>query len=154
MSKTPSDDASPWWNAPLEQLNKDQWEALCDGCGRCCLIKLEDEEDSSLHFTSVVCHLFDEQSCRCSAYPRRHIEVPECIEFGAADLAALDWLPNTCAYRLRADGKPLPDWHPLCSGDPESVIAAGMSVKGRVISEANVHEDDTEAFIIRWVSAD
>lgn len=143
-----------WWDAPLETLSNSQWEALCDGCGRCCLLKLEDWDDASLHFTSVVCHLFDETSCRCTDYAARHIRVPECIKFDAAALADLNWLPNTCAYRLRADGQPLADWHPLVSGSPQSVIDAGISVKGRVVSEANVHPDEVEEFIIRWVSAE
>ena len=147
-------DKSKWWEAPLETLNKEQWEQLCDGCGRCCLVKLEDEDDGSLYFTSVVCHLFDHDSCRCTSYPERHIKVPECIEFDAADLEELRWLPNTCAYRLRADGKPLPDWHPLVSGNPATVEQAGISVKGKITSETHVHPNDTEEFIIRWVSAD
>jgi len=153
-SKQKSPDGVNWWEAPLETLNQTQWEALCDGCGRCCLVKLRDEDDNSLHFTSVVCHLFDRSSARCTAYPERHSRVPDCIEFKAADLAELDWLPNTCAYRLRADGKPLADWHPLISEDTASVEKAGISVKGRVVSESSVHPDDTEEFIIRWVTAD
>lgn len=147
-------DAARWWEAPLESLNKEQWEALCDGCGRCCLVKLQDEDDDSLHFTSVVCELFDEVSCRCTDYSKRHVRVPECIEFDAAALSELKWLPSTCAYRLRADNKPLADWHPLLSGEPQSVIDAGISVQGRVVSEANVHPDDVEEFIIRWVAAE
>lgn len=142
-----------WWEAPLETLSKDQWEALCDGCGRCCLLKLVDEQDDSLHFTSVVCRLFEEDTCRCADYSNRHERVPECIEFDSRRLEELDWLPNTCAYRLRADGKPLFDWHPLISGDPQSVVDAGMSVGGRVISEDHVHPEDTQDFVIRWVEA-
>lgn len=142
-----------WWEAPLETLSKAQWEALCDGCGRCCLLKLVDDEDDSLHFTSVVCHLFDEDSCRCTQYAERHVRVPECIEFDTKRLEKLDWLPSTCAYRLRADGKPLFDWHPLISGDSQSVIDADISVRGRVVSEAHVHPDDTQDFVIRWVEA-
>lgn len=142
-----------WWEAPLASLSKEQWEALCDGCGRCCLLKLVDDEDDSLHFTSVVCHLFDEDTCRCTHYPQRHVRVPECIEFDSEKLAELDWLPTTCAYRLRADGKPLFDWHPLISGTPQSVIDADISVQGRVVSENHVHPDDTQDFVIRWVEA-
>ena len=149
-----SGDKTNWWEAPLDTLNKIQWEALCDGCGRCCLVKLRDADDDSLHFTSLVCHLFDRTTARCTDYSQRHVRVPDCIEFDAADLRSHDWLPNTCAYRLRADGKPLPEWHPLISGDPASVEEAGISVKGRVVSEANVHPDDAEEFIIRWVSAE
>ena len=142
-----------WWEAPLESLNRQQWEALCDGCGRCCLIKLEDDADQSLHFTSVVCELFDEASCRCTDYPNRHVRVPDCIEFDAAALRELNWLPNTCAYRLRAENKPLADWHPLVSGSADTVHDAGISVRGRVISEAHVHPDALDEFVIRWVSA-
>lgn len=142
-----------WWEAPLETLSKDQWEALCDGCGRCCLLKLVDDEDDSLHFTSVVCHLFDEDSCRCTAYSERHVRVPECIEFDTKRLESLDWLPSTCAYRLRADGKPLFDWHPLISGSSQSVIDADISVRGKTVSETHVHPDDTQDFVIRWVEA-
>lgn len=124
-----------WETLPLDKLDRGQWEALCDGCGKCCIHKLEDEETGELFATNVACRLLDRKSARCSDYKHRHAYVPDCIRLTPAKLDQLDWLPQTCAYRLRADGKPLPDWHHLNTGDPESVHAAGMSTRGWTISE-------------------
>ena len=129
-----------WEDRPLEALDRAQWEALCDGCGKCCVHKLEDEVTGELFPTNVACKLLDRHSGQCSDYRHRRAYVPECVRLTPKLAATLDWLPATCAYKLRADGKPLADWHPLNSGDPESVHRAGMSVRGWTISENDVGE--------------
>lgn len=124
-----------FWEKPLGELSRAEWEALCDGCGKCCLHKLEDEETGEVHATSVACKLLDTHSGRCTNYRGRLAFVPDCIRLNAGNIERMTWLPRTCAYRLRAEGKPLFDWHPLISGDPESVHRAGISVRGWTISE-------------------
>ncbi|WP_157215060.1 YcgN family cysteine cluster protein [Flavisphingomonas formosensis] len=124
-----------WETKSLDAMNRTEWEALCDGCGKCCLHKLEDEETGDLYPTNIACRLLDRRTGRCSDYKHRHAYVPECVRLTPAKLRQLDWLPSTCAYRLLADGESLPDWHPLISGDPESVHRAGESVRGWTISE-------------------
>ena len=129
-----------WEDVPLEKLDRAQWEALCDGCGKCCIHKLEDEETGELHPTNVACRLLDRRSGACSNYKHRHAFVPECIRLTPAKLRTLDWLPPTCAYVLRDAGKPLPEWHYLVSGDRESIHTAGKSVRGWTISEDDAGE--------------
>ena len=129
-----------WENLPLEKLDRAQWEALCDGCGKCCIHKLEDDETGELHPTNVACRLLDRRSGACSNYKHRHAFVPECIRLTPAKLVTLDWLPTTCAYVLRAQGKPLPAWHYLVSGDRETIHIAGKSVRGWTISEDDAGE--------------
>ncbi|NIJ21273.1 hypothetical protein FHS95_002976 [Sphingomonas naasensis] len=124
-----------WEDTPLAKLDRAQWEALCDGCGKCCVHKLEDEETGELHATNVACRLLDRRMGQCSDYRHRHAYVSECVRLNASNVAGIEWLPSTCAYRLRAEGKPLPDWHYLVSGDRESVHAAGQSTRGWTISE-------------------
>jgi uncharacterized protein len=124
-----------WETTPLAQLDRAQWEALCDGCGKCCLHKLEDDETGDFYPTNVACKLLDRRSAQCSDYKHRHAFVPDCIRLTPAKLATMDWLPSSCAYVLRAEGKPLPEWHYLNTGDRESVHAAGRSVRGWTISE-------------------
>lgn len=124
-----------WEDTPLARLDRAQWEALCDGCGKCCVHKLEDEETGELHATNVACRLLDRRMGRCSDYRHRHAYVSECVRLNANNVAGIEWLPSTCAYRLRAEDKPLPDWHYLVSGDPESVHTAGQSTRGWTISE-------------------
>jgi uncharacterized cysteine cluster protein YcgN (CxxCxxCC family) len=116
-------------------MTGEEWESLCDGCGKCCLHKLEDEEDGRILYTNVACRLLDLGSGRCSRYAERRRFVPDCIALSADNLEELTWLPSTCAYRLLAEGKTLPWWHPLVSGDPETVHRAGISVRGRVVAE-------------------
>lgn len=140
-----------WEDKSLAQMNTEEWEALCDGCARCCLIKLEDEDTGQLVYTSVVCRLLDSQNCRCGSYPQRHERVPECIHFAADDVHQLAWLPMTCAYRRIAEGRGLAWWHPLVSGRQESVHEAGISVRGKTTSELYVHDDDLEEHVITWV---
>ena len=143
---------SDWWNEkPLADLSQAEWDALCDGCGKCCLHKLEDEFSGKRFYTRIRCRLLDEQSCRCSQYEKRTELVPDCINLGADITQALDWLPVTCAYRLRADNKPLAEWHPLVSGDPDSVHRAGMSIRGQSISEEFVHPDGYDEHVVKWV---
>ena len=124
-----------WEDRPLDRLDRAQWEALCDGCGKCCLHKLEDEDTGELIATNVACRLLDRRAGRCSNYRHRRAYVAECVRLSAANVAAIDWLPSTCAYRLRANDEPLPDWHYLVSGDPEAVHRAGESTRGWTISE-------------------
>ena len=124
-----------FWERPLETLNRGEWEALCDGCGKCCVHKVEDELSGEFHATNVTCRLLDRHNGRCSDYKHRKALVPDCIRLSMANVRTLPWLPQTCAYRLRAEGKPLPDWHYLVCGDPEAVHRAGVSVRGWTISE-------------------
>jgi len=124
-----------FWEKPLDALNRQEWEALCDGCGKCCLHKLEDELSGEIVGTNIACRLLDRHSCRCSNYRGRRAFVPDCVRLTAGSVGALRWLPSTCAYRLRSEGKPLPDWHYLISGDPETVHEAKVSVRGWTVSE-------------------
>ena len=138
-----------WATVPMASLTRPEWEALCDGCGKCCLNKLEDEETGEVELTRVACRLLDDATCQCSKYPTRHQYVPECIVLTPETIKKnLYWLPRTCAYRLVHFGRPLPGWHPLISGDPESVHRAGVSVRGMTISELSVDDDDWEDHII------
>ncbi len=127
-----------WDDVPIEQLDRAQWEALCDGCGKCCLHKLEDEDTGEVHATNVACKLLDRRQGQCSDYRHRHAYVPECVRLNARNVRAIEWLPSTCAYRLRANGEPLPEWHYLNSGDRESVHAAKQSTRGWTVSETDV----------------
>ncbi|MBP6683689.1 MAG: YcgN family cysteine cluster protein [Halioglobus sp.] len=141
-----------WWQTKaLAELDPQQWEALCDGCAKCCLHKLEDEDDGEVFYTRVRCRYLDEKSCRCSDYSNRSVLVPNCIRLEPGNVRELDWLPSTCAYRLRARGEPLADWHPLVSGRADSVHRAGVSIRGRSISDEYVHPDGFEEHIIHWV---
>ncbi|MBV8238201.1 MAG: YcgN family cysteine cluster protein [Sphingomonas sp.] len=124
-----------WEDTPLDKLDRAQWEALCDGCGKCCIHKLEDEETGELIPTNVACRLLDRGAGRCSDYRHRHAYVSECVRLNARNVHEIDWLPSTCAYRLRAAGEPLPEWHYLVCGDPEAVHRAGQSTRGWTISE-------------------
>ena len=140
----------PFWEVTdLSRLSPDQWESLCDGCAKCCLQKLEDEETGEIHYTNVACHLLDRETCRCSDYPRRSHRVPTCVSLTPATLRDAYWLPATCAYRLVAEGRPLPAWHPLLTEQADSVIRAGQSACGRIISEAEA--GDLEHHLVDWV---
>lgn len=129
-----------WEDTPLDKLDRAQWEALCDGCGKCCLHKLEDEETGELFATNVACRLLDRRSAQCSNYRHRHAYVSECVRLSMRNVDAIEWLPSTCAYRLRLNGEPLPQWHYLVSGDREAVHRAGESVRGWTISEDDAGE--------------
>lgn len=142
-----------FWELPLNQLARDEWEALCDGCGKCCLNKIEYEDTDELAFTRIACKLLDGHACRCSSYANRHDYVPDCVVLTPAKLKDIAWwLPATCAYRLRHEGRPLFEWHHLISGDPESVHRAGVSVRGWTVSEVEVPEEDWEDHIIEDLS--
>jgi len=137
-----------FWTLPLDRLTPAEWEALCDGCGKCCLNKLEDEETGQVAFTRIACRLLDGETCRCAQYDIRLQFVPECIVLTKASIAEVAYfMPTTCAYRLRHEGKPLPDWHPLVTGDPESVHR-GHSVLGWTLPEFEIDEEDWEDYVI------
>ena len=138
-----------WERVPLTKLTQSEWEALCDGCGKCCLNKLEFEDTGEVAFTRIACRLLDGDTCRCTQYDIRHQFVPECVRLTPKTLPKIAyWMPQTCSYRRLFEGKPLPDWHPLLTGDPESVHTAGASVRGWTIPEFEVDEDDWENHII------
>ncbi|HZU62187.1 MAG TPA: YcgN family cysteine cluster protein [Novosphingobium sp.] len=125
----------PFWERPVHTLSREEWEALCDGCGQCCLHKVEDADTGDIYPTNVACKLLDIPSGRCSDYAGRRRQVPDCVRLTPRLAATLPWLPDSCAYRLRAAGEPLPAWHYLVCGDREAVHAAGASVRGKAISE-------------------
>jgi uncharacterized cysteine cluster protein YcgN (CxxCxxCC family) len=128
--------APPFWKTvPLDQMSREQWESLCDGCGRCCLHKLRDDATEELSFTNVSCRLLDTETCQCKRYANRHKWVPDCVTLTPAVLKDIDWLPPSCAYRRLSEGRDLQWWHPLVSGDPETVHTAGVSVRGRALDE-------------------
>ena len=138
-----------FWNQPLSKLTPREWEALCDGCGKCCLNKLEDADTGQVFFTRIGCRLLDDTTCRCAHYENRKQFVPECVVLTPKNIGEIAyWMPSTCGYRLRHEGKPLPDWHPLITGDPDSTRAAGQSVQGWTVAEFEVAEDDWEDYII------
>ena len=138
--------ALPFWRVKaLAEMSLAEWESLCDGCARCCLVKLEDEDTGEVHYTDVGCTLLDGASCRCRDYPRRQRKVADCVRLTPEAVPTFGWLPPTCAYRLLAQGQDLPSWHPLVSGDPATVHAAGVSVQGRV---AGPEEDFTLAELL------
>ncbi len=138
-----------WEKKPLAKMTEQEWEALCDGCGKCCLNKLEDEDTGQVALTRVACRMFDDTTCRCSQYDIRHQFVPECISLKPENLDThMYWMPETCAYKLLWSGKPLFDWHPLISGTPESVHEAGVSMLNSTVSEFETPEEDWEEHII------
>lgn len=138
-----------WEKKHLTQLSQKEWEALCDGCGKCCLNKLEDDETGEVHLTRVACRLLDDNSCQCAHYETRHSFIPECIVLRPDNLDThAYWMPETCAYRRLWKGQPLPDWHPLLTHDPESVHRAGCSVRGWTLSEFDVPDEEWEDHII------
>ncbi|MEE2567338.1 YcgN family cysteine cluster protein [Hyphobacterium marinum] len=140
----------PFWKLKaLSDMTQGEWESLCDGCAKCCLIQLEDD-DRRLEFTDVACRLLNCSTGRCRDYANRAVRVPDCVPLTPDNVAQLNFMPQTCAYRLLAEGKDLPDWHPLVTGDPNSTAKAGMAVKGFVVSELAVDEDDLDTRIRSW----
>lgn len=131
-----------FWQKPLHALSDTEWEKLCDGCGQCCMHKFEDEDTAEILSTDIACRLFDTEGCRCSDYTHRLLKVADCLNIRSFTEEHYRWLPKTCAYRLRFEGKPLLAWHPLISGDAESVHQVGISMRGCCISEENVPEDE------------
>jgi uncharacterized cysteine cluster protein YcgN (CxxCxxCC family) len=141
-----------WWNTKaLAELTQLEWESLCDGCAKCCLHKLEDEDSGEIFYTKVRCQYLDEEQCRCTDYANRSTLVPNCIQLNRDNVANLNWLPSSCAYRLRANNQPLEQWHPLVSGSKTTVHEAGISIRGRAISDEYVHPDGYDEHIINWV---
>jgi len=141
--------AKYWETVPLKKMTAPEWEALCDGCGKCCLNKIEYEDTGEVEYTRVACRLLDGATCRCGNYEQRFSYVPECVRLTPKTLPKVAyWLPATCAYKLLHQGNPLPDWHPLVSGNPESVHAASQSVRGITVSEAAVDEDDWDDYLL------
>ncbi|MGG2476271.1 YcgN family cysteine cluster protein [Rhizobium sp. BR5] len=143
-------DAPFWKTKSLEEMTGEEWESLCDGCGLCCLNKLEDWDTGEVVFTSVRCQLLDGESCRCSDYENRRATVPDCIQLDLKKVYEIGWLPPTCAYALVRDGKDLYWWHYLVSGDVNTVHQAGISARGRTVSELDVDVDDFEDYVVDW----
>lgn len=144
-------DKEPFWKRKtLEEMTRAEWESLCDGCAKCCLAKLEDEDTLEILFTDAVCKLLDGNSCRCTDYANRSKLVPDCVHLTPKIIREVNWMPPSCAYRLIAEGKDLPSWHPLVSGETESVHRAGMSVRGRTICESEVEFEDICDHIVEW----
>ena len=140
---------APFWvGRRLDDFTAEEWESLCDGCGRCCLHKLRDEDSGALSFTEVACRQLDLATCRCRYYTHRRECVPDCVSLTPREIATVDWLPPSCAYRLIAEGKPLAWWHPLISGDAGSVHRAGVSVCGRAVDERRA--GPFEHHIVDW----
>jgi uncharacterized cysteine cluster protein YcgN (CxxCxxCC family) len=141
----------PFWKTKtLNEMSNEEWESLCDGCGLCCLNKLEDWETGEIAFTSVACKLLDGDTCRCKDYENRQDTVPDCIQLTLEGLREIQWLPPTCGYRLIDEGHDLYWWHPLVSGDPRTVHEAGVSAKGRTISEEGLDVEDLEDYVVDW----
>ena len=138
-----------WDTVPLDEMTPQEWEALCDGCGKCCLNKLEDADTGEVFFTNIACRLLDDATCRCSNYEIRKTIVPECVVLTPETLETTAyWMPKSCAYRRLNEGRGLADWHPLISGDPNTVHTAGISMKNRTLGEMSIPEDDWEDHII------
>lgn len=141
----------PFWKTKtLAEMTSGEWESLCDGCGLCCLNKLEDWDTGDVVFTSVACRLLDGESCRCKDYENRQATVPDCVQLTVDVVETISWLPPTCGYRLVSEGVDLYWWHPLVSGDPDTVHQAGISVRGRTISEDDVDIEDFEDYVVEW----
>jgi hypothetical protein len=143
---------APFWKSKhLSEMTDSEWESLCDGCGNCCLLKLEDEDTGDIALTRVACRLLDIGSCRCSDYCNRADQVPDCVKLTPHTIAGIAWLPNTCAYRLVAEGRDLHWWHPLISGSPETVHEAGISVRTSAINENGIPVESLPGFITGWI---
>jgi uncharacterized cysteine cluster protein YcgN (CxxCxxCC family) len=141
----------PFWKAKsLDEMTPGEWEALCDGCGRCCLVKLEDADTGEIVHTRVACRLLDIGSCRCTDYAGRRSQVPDCVQLTSEGAKSLTWLPETCAYRLIAHGEELPWWHPLVAGDADAVHEAGVSVRAYAISERKIKQNRYERYLLHW----
>ena len=138
-----------WEHKTLEEMTRSEWESLCDGCGRCCLVKLQDEDTDEIHLTRLSCRLLDVGSCRCRDYANRHVQVPDCIAIDPEKVRSLDWLPASCGYRRVEEGRGLEWWHPLVSGSPDTVHEAGISVRSWALSEARIKPESIHRYIIK-----
>ncbi|CAN5413001.1 YcgN family cysteine cluster protein [soil metagenome] len=140
-----------WKTKTLEEMSGAEWESLCDGCGRCCLEKLEDEDSGKIYFTHVSCKLLDAGLCACKDYENRSAQVPDCVRLTPENVRTLNWLPPSCGYKLVAEGRDLYWWHPLISGKPQTVHEAGVSVRGRVVgTEDTIPDSELEDHIVSW----
>jgi uncharacterized protein len=151
MSKHAGEDAPFWQRKTLAEMSLEEWESLCDGCGQCCLIKLEDEDTGRIAITRLACKLLDIGTCRCTNYEDRQKHVFDCVKLTPEEAGRIEWLPETCAYRLLAEGEDLRWWHPLVSGTAETVYEAGVAIRGLAISEKKAPEDRFPAYIVDWI---
>ncbi len=140
-----------WQTLSLSEMTYSQWESLCDGCGRCCLHKIEDEDSNEIYFTDIACRYLDEETCQCPHYQMRQRLVPDCLSIDPDWGKKFNWLPKTCAYRLLHEDKPLFDWHPLISGDTNSVHLAGISVRGRIFRDNEIPQEKIHQHVVDWV---
>lgn len=139
-----------WQQKTLSQMTSSEWESLCDGCGKCCLNKIIDDDTEELHFTNVACHLLNTKSCQCKKYEQRFKLVKDCVKVSLDDIEQFHWLPGSCAYRLLAEGNDLPEWHPLITGSKSAMHKAGASIRGKIISETTIDPDNLEDYIVLW----
>jgi len=139
-----------WEEKTLAEMTPAEWESLCDGCGRCCLVKLEDEDTGTIITSDVHCQLLDGDTCRCSDYRNRQKKVADCIKLTPENVTTIAWIPKTCAYRRLAEGKGLAWWHPLIAGDAETIVDVGVSVRGRTVNELTVEADEWEDHAVDW----
>lgn len=147
--RSPDGEEKPFWETKgLEQMSPEEWDALCDGCGQCCMVKIEDEDTGGVFLTRLTCSLLDNGSCRCKDYENRFARMPDCLSVDLKAVRKLKWLPETCAYRRIDEGRGLAWWHPLVSGDPETVHQAGVSVRGWTRSEEGIPEEEIARYII------
>ncbi|MDH5256947.1 MAG: YcgN family cysteine cluster protein [Gammaproteobacteria bacterium] len=145
-----TESALPFWETKkLEDMSREEWESLCDGCGRCCLHKLQNDFTEEIFYTQIVCNLLDQKTCQCTKYEERSVLVPSCVTMKPEDARNLSWMPNTCAYKLLADNKPLPSWHPLVTGSRDAMIEEEIAISEKeIFSEDDVPEDDWQDYII------
>ncbi len=147
---TPEISPSFWKDKPLDTLTPEEWESLCDGCAKCCLHRIEDADTGEVYTTNIVCRYLNQDDCRCGDYPNRSINVPDCVSVTPELLQDPYWLPSTCTYRVLAEGRELPEWHPLVSGTYATVLTSGNSIQGRVVCETEA--DDPEHHLVHWAS--
>lgn len=139
-----------WETKKMADMSRAEWEALCDGCARCCLLKLDFEDSPDIYYTNVACRLLDIRTCRCTRYRHRSLIVPDCLSLTPESAAVFSYLPRTCAYRCLAEGRPLPSWHPLISRDPDAIHRLGISIRDRAIPEEWIDPDQLENQIVEW----
>lgn len=142
----------PFWKTKsMLDMDSQEWESLCDGCGKCCLQKLQDDEDETVYYTNLACAQLDVSACRCRVYEDRQQHVAECLVLKPEDVAQFDWLPDTCSYRVLRETGDLPNWHPLVTGSDKEMLRQGLSVRHYAVTETSVDEDRWQEHIIRWV---